>query len=272
MGLLEGKRAIITGSGRGIGRAAAILMAREGASIVINDLDHKIAEEAARAIASSGGRGVACAGDITAPGFPEELVQTAVDNFGGLEILVNNAGYTWDGMIHKMTDEQWLAMLDVHLTASFRLIRAASPYMRDAAKAEIAEGRRVIRKIVNVVSVAGTMGNAGQANYASAKAGLIGLTKTIAREWGRFNVNCNAVAFGFVNTRLTREKEEGEVFESRGLPLGIPREVRQAFLASIPLGRAAEPEEAAGGILFLVSPLSDYVNGHVLHVDGGLDM
>lgn len=272
MGMLDGKKAVITGSGRGIGRAAAEMMAREGAAVVISDIDPVPAEEVVKAITSAGGRAVSCVGDVTDPDFAGKLIGAAVENFGGLDILVNNAGYTWDGVIHKMSDDQWQAMLDVHLTASFRMIRAAAPYMREVAKKEIAEGKRVIRKIVNVVSIAGTMGNAGQANYSSAKAGLVGLTKTVAREWGRFNINCNAVAFGVIQTRLTDEKEKGEVFSDKKIALGIPKEARKALLGAVPVGRAGTPEEAAGGIFFLVSPLSDYVTGHILHVDGGIDM
>ena len=272
MGMLEGRVAIITGSGRGIGRAAALLMAREGAAVVINDLDEEPAQEVVRQIRDAGSKAVACAGSVTDPAIPEKLVRTAIENFGALHILVNNAGYTWDGVIHKMTDEQWQAMLDVHVTAAFRLIRAAAPYMRDAAREEMAAGKRVMRKIVNVMSVAGTMGNAGQANYAAAKAALGGLTKAVAREWGRFNVNCNAVAFGFIETRLTDEKEKGQTLMGGRVAIGIPKAQREAFLQTIPLGRAGTSEEAAYGILFLVSPWSDYVTGHILHVDGGLDM
>ena len=272
MGMLDGKVAIITGSGRGIGRAAALMMVAEGAAVVVNDLDEAPAREVVEEIKRAGGRAVACAGSVTDPAMPDKLVRAAIDNFGALHILVNNAGYTWDGMLHKMTDEQWQAMLDVHVTAAFRLIRAAAPYMRDAAKAEMEAGQRVTRKIVNVMSIAGTMGNAGQANYSAAKAALGGLTKTVAREWGRFNINCNAVAFGFIETRLTDEKEKGETLMDGKVAIGIPKAQREAFIKTIPLGRAGTPEEAARGILFLVSPWSDYVTGHILHVDGGLDM
>lgn len=271
MGLLTGKVAIITGSGRGIGRAAAELLVAEGAAVVINDLEPAVAEETARAIRDTGGKAAACAGSVTDPEFPGKIVQAAVSEFGKLDILVNNAGYTWDAVVHKMTDEQWYAMIDVHATASFRMIRAATPCFRDVAKEEIARGERTMRKIINVMSIAGTMGNAGQANYSAAKAALGGLTKTIAREWGPFNVNVNAVAFGFVETRLTQDKALGEKFEGK-VALGIPVDQRQALLNNIPLRRAATPREAAGGILFLASPLSDYVSGHILHVDGGIDM
>jgi 3-oxoacyl-[acyl-carrier protein] reductase len=267
MKLLEGKVAIITGSGRGVGRAAAELFAEHGASVVVNDLDEQPAAEMVAAIQEKGGQAIAVVGNVTAPDFPKRIIEETISTFGKLDILVNNAGYTWDALIHKMTDEQFQAMLDVHLITPFRLIREASPYMRDVAKAEIEQGKQVYRKIVNVSSVAGLMGNVGQANYASAKAGVIGLTKTIAREWGPFNINCNAVAFGLIDTRLTQEKEKGETVE--GVAVGIPAKVRQMFEQSIPQRRAGTPEEAAAAILYLASPLSNYVNGHVINISGG---
>lgn len=210
---------------------------------------------------------------MTAQGFAETLVETALHFFDGIDILVNNAGFTWDGALHKMTDEQWQSILDVHLTAPFRIIRAASSYFRETAKREIAtEGRAHARKIVNISSTSGTRGNFGQANYAAAKAGVVGLTKTLAREWGRFNIQVNAVAFGLMDTRLTRSKESGEKL-SRGdsvITLGIPADMREHAISQIPLGRPGTPEEAAGVILFFASPLSDYVSGQVLEVSGGL--
>ncbi len=272
MGVLAGKTAVITGSGRGIGRAAALLLAGQGAQVVVSDLDEGPAGETVEAIVQAGGRAVSYNGDVTAPDFASRLIGTALEAFGGLHIIVNNAGFTWDGMLHKMSDEQWQAILEVHVTAPFRILRAAGPYFRETAKKDMAEGRRVMRKVVNVMSIAGTMGNAGQANYSAAKAAVGGLTKTLAREWGPFNVNCNAVAFGFVATRLTDEKEKGEAIFDGKVALGIPRQTRDLMLALIPLGRAASAEEAAGGIFFLASPYSDYVTGHVLHVDGGIHM
>ena len=272
MGMLDGKVAIITGSGRGIGKAAALMMAKEGAAVVISDIDPVPAQETVAEITALPGKAVSLAGDITTADFPEKLVNIALQCFGRLDILVNNAGYTWDAVVHKMTDQQWYAMIDVHVTAPFRLLRAAAPYIRETARKEIAEGKLVMRKIVNVMSIAGTMGNAGQANYSSAKAALSGLTKTIAREWGPLNINCNAVAFGVIETRLTDEKEKGvKIFEQK-IAVGIPKDMKQAMLMNVPLRRAAQPEEAAAGIFFLASPLSDYVTGHILHVDGGLDM
>src|SRR5215470_14684754 len=269
--LLVGKSAIITGSGRGIGRSIAMLFADHGASVVINDIDREVAETTAKEITDGGGRAVVCAGSVTDPEFPDRLVKTAAEQFGGIDILVNNAGYTWDAVIQNMTDEQWYAMIDVHLTAPFRIIRAATPYMREVAKQEIAEGKRVHRKIINVSSTSGVAGNPGQANYSAGKMGVVGLTKTMAKEWGRFNINVNAVAYGFIETRLTAAKEKQQPVQvgENEIQLGIPDQMRQMAVNFIPFGRAGTPEEAAGPVLFLASPLSDYVTGHVLLVTGG---
>ena len=269
--LLVGKSAIITGSGRGIGKAVATLFADHGASVVINDIDKDVADATAKEITQAGGRAVVCAGSVTDVEFPGRVVKTAAESFGGLDIIVNNAGYTWDSVIQNMTDEQWYAIIDVHLTAPFRIIRAATPYMREAAKKEIAEGRRVQRKIINVSSTSGVAGNAGQANYSAGKMGIVGVTKTMAKEWGRFNINVNAVAYGFIETRLTQAKEKHETIQREGkdVELGIPDAMRQMAVNFIPLGRAGTPEDAAGPVLFLASPLSDYVTGAVVLVTGG---
>ena len=268
MGVLDGKAAIVTGSARGIGRATAELLAEHGAKVLINDLDGDVAEEASKEIA---GETVSFAGDLTKDGVPDELVQTAVDSFGQLDIVVNNAGYTWDAPIHKMSDEQFQAMLDIHNVVPFKVLRAAAPHLREPAKKEREEGREVFRKVVNVSSVSGTMGNAGQANYSSGKSGVVGLTKTVAKEWGQFKINVNAVAFGFVETRLTAAKEEAGSFDKDGqeIQLGIPEQMRQMASMLIPIGRPATPEEAAGGVFFLCSPWSNYVHGQVLNVTGG---
>jgi 3-oxoacyl-[acyl-carrier protein] reductase len=269
MGLLSGKAAIVTGSARGIGRATAELFVREGAKVLINDIDGDVAEEAAGEIQ---GETAVFAGDLTKEGVPDELVAKALEAFGSVDILVNNAGYTWDGVVHKMSDEQFQAMLDIHTIVPFRLIRALAPTWREAAKAERAEGQEVFRKIVNVSSISGTMGNAGQANYSSAKAGVVGLTKTIAKEWGALKINVNAVAFGFIETRLTQAKEKGEEIEAAGgekVALGIPEQMRAMASAIIPLGRPATPDEAAGPVLFLCSEHANYVHGQVLNVTGG---
>ena len=269
--MLRDRVAIITGSGRGIGKAAALLFGREGARVVVSDLDPEPAEETASEIRAAGGEAIVVAGDVTGPAFAGEIVKKAVDTWGGLHILVNNAGYTWDAVVHKMTDEQWDAMPAVHLTAPFRLVRAAAPYFRDAAKQEKLEGKAMNRKIINVSSTSGTRGNAGQANYSSGKAGIVGMTRTLAKEWGAFNVQANAVAYGWVDTRLTQEKEAGQTIERDGKPVavGIPAAMRGAMQMMIPMGRAGTPEEAAGPLLFLASPLSDYVSGQCLEITGG---
>ena len=273
MQLLEGKVSIITGAARGIGRACAELFAAHGARVVLSDIDADPTHEAAEQVRAAGGDALAVAGDVTARDFAPRLIKSALDAYGRIDSIVNNAGYTWDGTAHKMSDEQWQAMLDVHLTAPFRLIRAASNYLRETAKREREEtGRALARKIVNVSSTSGTRGNAGQANYAAGKAGVVGLTKTLAKEWGQFNIQVNAVAFGFIETRLTRAKESGErvTRESADIALGIPQANRETAFRLIPAGRGGTPEEAAGAVLFFASSLSDYVSGQVLEVTGGL--
>jgi 3-oxoacyl-[acyl-carrier protein] reductase len=269
MGLLDGKAAIVTGSARGIGRATAERFVSEGAKVLINDIDGDIAEQAASEI---DGETAVFAGDLTEPGVPDDLVAKAVEAFGAVDIVVNNAGYTWDGVVHRMSDEQFQAMLDIHTIVPFRVTRAIAPHWREAAKAEQAEGREVFRKIVNVSSISGTMGNAGQVNYSAAKAGVVGFTKTLAKEWGQFKINCNAVAFGFIETRLTQAKEKGESMETatgEKVELGIPEQMRAMASMLIPLGRPAQPEKAAAPVLFLASELSNYVHGQVLNVTGG---
>ena len=267
VGVLDGKAAIVTGSARGIGRATAELLADHGARVVVNDLDADLAEEAAQEI---GRDAVSFAADLTKQGVCEELVERAADAFGRLDIVVNNAGFTWDGPIHRLSDEQFQAMLDIHNVVPFRVLRAAAPYLREPAKKEREEGREIFRKVVNVSSISGTMGNAGQANYSSGKSGVVGLTKTLAKEWGQFKINVNAVAFGFVETRLMASKGEGTFTkDGQEIQLGIPEQVRQMAATLIPLGRPATTEEAAGGIFFLCSPWSNYVHGQVLNVTGG---
>ncbi|HKF39397.1 MAG TPA: SDR family oxidoreductase [Ktedonobacteraceae bacterium] len=272
MGLIDGKVAILTGAGRGIGAATAKLFGAEGAAVVVSDLDPAPAEETAAAIRSAGGRVIVVSGDVTDPAFPARLIKATLDSFGGIDIIVNNAGYTWDAVIQNMTDKQWYAMIDVHTTAPFRILREASNFIRDAAKKEQeALGRANPRKVVNVSSVSGMYGNAGQANYSTAKAGITGLTKTLAKEWGRYNVQVNCVCYGFIDTRLTAAKESAEKLQ-RGddeIQLGVPDQMRQMAPLLIPLGRPGTPEEAAGPVLFLASPLANYVSGIVLEVTGG---
>jgi 3-oxoacyl-[acyl-carrier protein] reductase len=269
MGVLDGKSAIVTGSARGIGRATAELLVAQGAEVLINDLDGDIAEQASGEIA---GDTAVFAGDLTKPGVPDQLVQKAIDSFGKIDIIVNNAGYTLDAPVHKMSDDHFQAMLDIHTVVPFRVIRAAAPHLREPAKKEREEGREVFRKIVNISSTSGTFGNAGQANYSSGKAGVVGLTRTVAKEWGQFKVNVNAVAFGFIDTRLTQAKVDENTMEKDGetIQLGIPEQMRGMASMLIPLGRPATPEEAAGGVFFLCSPWSNYVHGQTLHVTGGM--
>jgi 3-oxoacyl-[acyl-carrier protein] reductase len=268
MGVLDDKVAIVTGSARGIGKATAELLSEHGAKVVVNDLDGDVAKETADGL---GGEAAVYAGDLTAEGSPEALVQTAIDAWGRIDIVVNNAGYTLDAPIHKMSDDWFQKMLDIHLVVPFRVIRAAAPHLREPAKVEREEGREVFRKIVNVSSISGTMGNAGQANYAAGKAGVVGLTKTLAKEWGQFKVNVNAVAFGYIETRLTASKDDSNVAEIRGekVQLGIPDQMRGMAAMLIPLGRAGTPQEAAGGVFFLCSPWSNFVHGQVLNITGG---
>ncbi len=245
------------------------MLVAQGAQVLINDLDADVAKQASDEI---NGETAVFAGDLTAGDTPDKLVAAAIDAFGKIDIIVNNAGYTLDAPIHKMTDEQFQAMLDIHPIVPFKIIRAAAPHLREPAKKEREEGREVFRKIVNVSSTSGTLGNAGQANYSTAKAGVVGLTKTLAKEWGQFKINVNAVAFGFIDTRLTQAKVEGNDMEIHGekVQLGIPEQLRQMASMLIPLGRPASPEEAAGGVFFLCSPWSNYVHGQTLHITGGL--
>jgi 3-oxoacyl-[acyl-carrier protein] reductase len=272
MGMLDGKVAIITGSGRGIGSATAKLFASQGALVIVSDLDPAPAEETAAAIRSAGWQAAVIPGDVTDPAFPAQLIKGTLDTFGGIDIIVNNAGYTWDAVIQNMTDKQWYAIMDVHTTAPFRILREASHFIRDAAKKEAAaNGRANPRKVVNITSVSGIYGNAGQVNYSTAKAGITGLTKTLAKEWGRYNVQVNCACFGFIDTRLTAAKENAEKIQRDGeeIALGIPDSMRQMAQMTVSLGRPGTPEEAAGPVLFLASPLANYVSGIVLEVTGG---
>jgi len=270
---LDGKVALITGAGRGIGRATALKLSGEGARVVINDLDPGPANEVISEIQSRGGEAIACVGSVTAPDFPERFIATAIERYEGLDIIVNNAGYTWDGVIQKTTDEQWYAILDCHLTAPFRILRAAQPVIRRFVAADAEAGRRLIRKVVNVSSISGLFGNAGQINYSVAKSGIVGMTMTLAKEWGRLNTTVNCVAFGFIETRLTSTgADEGLTadIDGRQIRLGVNRQLMQAIEKTIPLGRSGTPEEAAGAIYLLCTPESDYVSGQTLMCSGGV--
>ncbi|MFJ8577261.1 SDR family NAD(P)-dependent oxidoreductase [Micromonospora sp. NPDC093277] len=276
MAKLDGKVAIVSGSGRGIGREIARKLAAEGAAVVVNDLDDAPAKQTVADIVAAGARAVACVGSVTEDGFAQRFVHTAVDGLGGLDIIVNNAGYTWDTVIQKMTDEQWNAILEVHLTAPFRILRAAQPVISAAVKRAQAAGEPVpTRKVVNISSVAGLSGNAGQANYAAAKAGVTGLTKALAKEWGRYNVTVNTVAFGLIRTRLTEAAAGGDStidVQGRQIRVGVNPDLMSAAERMIPLGRAGTPADAAGAVYLLTIPESDYVTGQTLVCGGGFTL
>jgi len=268
---LKGRTAVVTGAGRGIGRAVAQKLAEAGAAVMLNDLDRDPVFETGMLIDQAGGHAKAMPGDITAAGFPDKLIDATVAGFGSIDIIVNNAGYTWDGVIQKTTDEQFQAMLEIHMVAPFRVLRAASVWIRETAKRETAEGRRVMRKVVNITSISGVDGIAGQSGYGSGKAGIIGLTKVLAKEWGRYNVNVNAVGFGFIETRLTQPLGEASEIDVRGrkIKVGVQPAAIEAMKQQCPLGRLGTVDEAAGPVLFFCSPLSDYVSGEVLICSGG---
>ena len=269
---LEGKVALVTGSGRGIGRAIALKLASEGARLVVNDLDAAPANETVQAIRAAGGEAVACVGSVTATDFAERFVGTAMSEFKGLDIIVNNAGFTWDNVIQKMTDEQWYAILDCHLTAPFRILRAAQPVIRALSKAEGEAVQRVVRKVVKISSVAGLFGNAGQTNYSVAKAGIVGMTETLAKEWGRMNVTVNCVAYGLIKTRLTESAADGATanIDGRDIKVGVNPGLLEAMERMIPLGRGGTPEEAADAVYLVCIPESNYVSGQTLMCTGGL--
>jgi 3-oxoacyl-[acyl-carrier protein] reductase len=271
---LEGKVAIVSGSGRGIGRAIALKLASEGARVVINDLDPEPAQETIAAIKSLGGEAVACMGSVTAPDFADRFIGTALETYSGLDIVINNAGYTWDSVIQKMTDEQWYAVIDCHLTAPFRILRAAQPAIKALSKADQDVGQRNVRKVVNISSMAGIFGNIGQTNYAAAKAGIIGMTETLAKEWGRLNVTVNCVAYGLIKTRLTvaagNSDESSAEIDGRIIKVGVNPGLLTAMEQSIPLGRGGTVEEAAGAVYAFCIPETDYVSGQTLICSGGL--
>ena len=270
---LAGKTALVTGSGRGIGRAIALQLASAGANVMINDLDAEPCAETRELVAQKGVGAGQLTGDLTRPGFPETLVNATVEQFGRLDIIVNNAGYTWDNVIQKTSDEQFQAMLDIHIVTPFRVLRAASKFIREWAKAETAQGKCVMRKVVNITSIAATDGGPGQAGYSSGKAAVIGLTRTLSKEWGRYNVNVNCVGFGLIETRLIQPIEDKAAtiaIKGREIPVGVQPKTLEAVKALSPFGRAGTVEEAAGPVLFFCSPLSDFVTGEVLICSGGM--
>lgn len=269
---LEGKVAIVTGSGRGIGREIALKLAADGAALVINDLDEGVATGVMQEILSAGGRAITCCGNVTAPDFAARFIDAALSGYGRLDIIVNNAGYTWDNVIQKMSDEQWDAIMDVHVTAPFRILRAASEYFRSAAKQEAAQGLEVFRKVVNISSVSGVMGNAGQANYSAAKSAINGLTKALAKEWGRYKINVNSVAFGLIKTRLTEATAGDDAtisISGQEIKVGVNPQLMKNLETLIPIGRAGTPAEAAGAVYLFCIPESDYISGQIVICGGG---
>jgi 3-oxoacyl-[acyl-carrier protein] reductase len=268
---LSGKAAIVTGAARGIGRAVAARLSEAGASVLLADIDESTLVEARSFVEDRRGRAATIAGDLAHPEFPQAVIQKALDEFGGIDIIVNSAGYTWDSVIQKTTDEQFQAMLDIHVTAPFRLLRSASHWLREKAKSE--QPSPITRKVVNITSISGVDGNPGQVGYSSGKAAVIGLTKTLAKEWGRYNVTVNAVGFGLIDTRLIQPMDGNETQIAVGekqVRVGMQAAVREQMRKVIPLGRLGTPEEAADAVFFFCSPLSDYVTGEVLICGGGV--
>jgi 3-oxoacyl-[acyl-carrier protein] reductase len=274
MGKLDNKVAIITGAGRGVGQATARMLAVDGAHVVVNDLDPDVAEATVSAIRESGGSAIALPGSVTDKSFPDQLIQGAVDAFGGIDIIVNNAGYIWNGAMHNHTDEQFQAMLDVHITAPFRILRAFFTWLKPQAKKEIEQsGSANCRKVVNISSVSGTTGSATQIAYSAGKAGVIGVTKTLAKEWGRYNVTVNCVAFGPIDTRLTQSyTDEPPTIEvdGRTFKVGLSERQLEGLTATSPLGRTGSPDDAAGAIYLFCIPESNFITGQVLTCSGGV--
>lgn len=269
---LDSKTAIVTGAGRGIGRAIARKLAASGAAVVLADVDQNALEET-RSVLGSNARVHTVTADLTASETPARIVQAALQRFGTIDIIVNNAGYTWDTVIQKTSDEQFDAMLGVHVVGPFRLLRAASEWLRQTAKREMGDNAHVIRKVVNITSISGLEGNAGQIAYSSAKAAVVGLTKTLAKEWGRYNITVNAVGFGLIDTRLIKPMEDAETniaIGERRVRVGMQAQVREHAARMIPLGRLGTPDDAANAVFFFCSPLSDYITGEVLVCSGGI--
>ena len=271
MSNLEGRTALVTGAGRGIGQQVALKLAYHGARVVVNDLDPAPAEQTVAAITSAGGEAVATPGNVLDEDFADRFVTSAVSTFGSVDIIINNAGFTWDNVIQKMSDEQWDTILGVHLKAPFRILRAAQPVIKAQVAKERADGREVFRKVVNITSLSGLFGNAGQVNYSSAKAGVEGLTRTLSKEWGRLKTNVNAVAFGLISTRLTQATAGKASIEigGRDIKVGMNPELLERAESMIPLGRAGTPEEAAGAVFLLCTPESNYITGQTLICAGG---
>ena len=266
---LANKSAVVTGAGRGIGLAIASKLVEAGASVLLVDIDESALQQATAALTNV----ASIAGDLTDPAFPNAVIAKVLQEFGSIDIFVNNAGYTWDNVIQKTTDEQFQAMLDIHVVAPFRLLRAASQWIRETAKNENESGARAMRKVVNITSISGLDGNPGQIGYSSGKAAVVGMTKTLAKEWGRYNVTVNAVGFGLIDTRLIqpmRGAQDEISIGDRQVRVGMQEQVREQALKNIALGRLGTPEDAANAVFFFCSPLSDYVTGEVLVCGGGV--
>jgi 3-oxoacyl-[acyl-carrier protein] reductase len=254
--------ALVTGAGRGIGRAIAVRLGAEGAAVVVNDLDAGVAEDAIAEILGAGGQAISAAGSVAEDESCRAMVGAAEETFGGLDFLVNNAGLTADSWLHRMSDETWAITDDVMLRGSFRMCRAAARLLRRPK----GEEPPYHRKVVNIASIAGIYGVAGNTNYSAAKAGVIGLSKALAREWASQKINVNVVAPGFVKgTRVTAPREDGDAF---GIPPGTFEKIR----ASMPMGRGGTPEDVAGVVAFLCSTDSDFITGQVIEVHGGQEI
>jgi len=271
---LADKVALLTGAGRGIGREIALKLASEGCRLVVNDLDPDLVASLVDEVSELGVDARGYVGSVTEADFGERFVKLAVDSFDALDIIINNAGYTWDNVIQKMDDEQWYAMLDVHMTAPYRILKAAQPYIKSYHALDCEAGREVFRKVVNISSVAGLGGNAGQLAYSAAKAGVVGMTKTLSKEWGRYKVNVNTVAFGFIQTRLTSAVSENPTInvEGREIRVGVSDQIRDLMTDLIPLGRPGTPKEAADAVYLFCTPESNYISGQTVVVGGGLEL
>ncbi|MHA1370630.1 MAG: SDR family NAD(P)-dependent oxidoreductase [Promethearchaeota archaeon] len=256
MGLLDGKVAIITGSGRGIGKAIALKFVEEGAAVTVNDIDKEVCEKTAQEIRDDGGKAIACQADVTNWDDVKKMVDDTVAEFGTVDILVNNAGITKDAMVHKMGDKLFGFILNVNLKGTFLCTKVVVPIMKE----------KEYGKIVNTASTTGLMGNIGQTNYAAAKGAIISFTKACARELALSKISVNCYGPGFIETRLTAVKSEGG--DRSGL--GIPEGVRKAAIAAIPFGRPGKPLDVANVALFFASPLSDFVTGQVINISGGM--
>lgn len=245
---LTGKTALITGAGRGIGRDIARKLSQMGANIVINDIAASTdADAAVEELNQAGGNAVCLKGDVRNFEEIEKIMQNTLDKFGRIDILVNNAGITKDGLLMRMSESDWDDVLEINLKGAFHMIKAASrPMMKQKSGT-----------IINVASIVGVMGNPGQANYVSSKAGLIGLTKTVAKELSSRGITCNAIAPGFIKSAMTDKLTDA---------------VKQEYYKAIPLGRFGETEDVANVVAFLASDLAKYITGQVIHIDGGLVM